>query len=204
MMVKIKTLCQEYLDERDNDLADKTKENTERAFRYLVEFAGNLLVDRVDFKTILHYRKWLFTTGRSKTTANIYLRSLQPVFKYAVGSGLLGCIPTAGVKQYRVTQRPIRVYSDWELRKMIAVAKPRWKAILLCAWTTGLRRGEILNLTRDNIRDGFVFVEPKREAKNTWLWESKTKKIRKVPLVRPLKEMLDEFSGLYPMLRPER
>ena len=202
-MVTLKTLCANYLHE-NFWLADSTKETTERAFRWLAESGGNLEIDRLKFEHIAAYKKWLIVTGRNKNTANIYLRALAPVFKWAVNLGLIGLDPTSGVQQFRITQRPIRVYSDWELRKMIAVAKPRWKAILLCAWTTGLRRGEILNLTRDNVRNGFVFVEPKRETKNGWLWEPKDKEIRKVPLVQPLKEMLDEIDGYYLMLSPTR
>jgi len=79
-MVTLKTLCANYLHE-NFWLADSTKETTERAFRYLAESAGNLEIDRLRFEHIASYKKWLLVSGRSKNTANIYLRALTPVFK---------------------------------------------------------------------------------------------------------------------------
>lgn len=204
-MVKLRTLCQNYLAE-NFWLAESTKETTERAFRYLIQAIGNRNIDRVNFKHCSHYKGWLLKTGRGRTTANIYLRSLSPVFFWAIRLGLLEQNPCCGVKQFKVTKRPIRVYEDWQIERMFRFASnKRWQAILLCARTTGLRRGEILNLTLDNIRGGFIFVEPKRDSKTTWLWEPKDKEIRKIPLIEPLAELIKSLgSRSYPMLSAAR
>lgn len=203
-MVKLKTICENYLNE-NFWLSESTKDTTERAFRYLATTVGNLNLDHVRFEHCQQYKGWLLKTGRSKTTANIYLRSLSPVFKWAILSRLIDDNPVANVKQFKVTRKPIRVYEDWEFLRMIRFApNDRWRAILFCARTTGLRRGAILNLTIDNIRNGFVYVEPKRDTKTTWLWEPKDKEIRKVPLIEPLAELLKSFGRLYPMISRER
>jgi len=204
-MVKLRTLCQNYLAE-NFWLAESTKETTERAFRYLIECIGNRNIDRVRYEHCSAYKGWLLKTGRCRTTANIYLRSLSPVFNWAILLKLLEANPVAKIKQFRVTKKPIRIYDDWQFERMFRFAPDdRWRAILLCAITTGLRRGAILNLTLNNIRGGFVFVEPKRDSKTTWLWEPKDKEVRKVPLIEPLAELIKSLgSHPYPMLRAAR
>jgi len=203
-MVKLKTLCENYLNE-NFWLAESTKDTTKRAFRWLADCIGNLNLDHVGFKHCQLYKGWLLKTGRSRTTANIYLRSLSPVFKWAILSKLIRDNPAANVKQFRITRKPIRIYEDWEFSRMLRYApNERWRAILLCARTTGLRRGAVLNITLDNIRNGFVYVEPKRDTKTTWLWEPKDKEIRKVPLIEPLEGLLKSFGRLYPMISRER
>ncbi len=207
-MVKLTTLCEAYLQEKRNELAWATRDNTERAFRLLALAVGDLLVDAVKYDHIARYKNWLVDGGRSRTTANIYLRCLNPVFAWAVLKGTIKLSPTMEVTQYRVTPKPVRVYDENQfIRMMRYVPKPskkdpqadiRWKAILLLARTCGLRRGEIFNLTRDNLRDGFVFVEPKSEGHYTFRWDPKVYKVRRIPLVDYLKDMLDTLACFYP------
>ena len=204
-MVKIKTLCDNYLQE-NFWLAASTKDTTRRAFDYLILYVGNLNINNLTFHHCSKYKGWLVATGRSKTTANIYLRSLSPVLTWAIQLKLIGVNPVADVKQFRVTRRPIRVYEDWEFERMFKCAPDkRWRAILLCARTTGLRRGEILNLTRANIRGDSIFVEPKSDSETTWLWEPKDKEIRRVPLIDLLADLIGSLgSHSYPMLSAKR
>jgi len=196
-MLKILTLCQRYFDE-NFWYAKKTKENATRAFRYLAEVVGNINVDRLDACGCEKFRNYLLRTGRSKNTANIYLRAIRPVLQWAVQQKLIRVNPAADIKPFRVTQKPIRVYEDWEFERMYRFApNERWRAILLAARTTGLRRGELLNLTLDNIRGDFIYVEPKRETKRTWPWEPKDREIRKVPIIDELRTLVQRLSDCY-------
>lgn len=199
-MVRLTTLCEAFFEE-NTWYANKTKENARRAFRYLSELVGNITVDRLDFGRCEKFRNWLWKSGRSKNTANMYLRALGPILDWAVQHRILRVNPAVGVKQFKVTQKPIRVYENWECERMYRAAPDdRWRAILLAARTTGLRRGELLNLTRKNIRQGFVYVEPKLQTKETWPWEPKDKAIRKVPLVDVLGSLLENLPCFYVFL----
>lgn len=204
-MVKTTTLCHHFLQE-NFWLAESTRSTIERAFDYFAQAVGNREIDRIESSDGEDYKGWFLKSKRSKTTANIYLRSVSRVLNWAVVRKLLTSNPIAGVKQFRITRRPIVAYEDWQIERMIRFAPNlRWRAIILTGWTTGLRRGAILNLTLNNIRNGFIFVEPKRNTAQTWEWEPKDKEIRKVPLVPELRRMLELLNGcLYPLLSPQR
>lgn len=200
------TLCHHYLQE-NFWLAESTRDTTERAFRYFVQAIGNREIDRVEPSDGEHFKGWMLKTYRSKTTANIYLRSISRVFNWAVEpKRILKQNPLSGIKQFRTTRKPIVAYEDWQVVRMIRFAPNlQWQGIILAAWTTGLRRGAILNLTLDNIRNGYVYVEPKRNSRTTWEHEPKDKEIRKVPLVSRLKSIIDLLNGyLYPFISQKR
>ena len=191
-MVKLRTLCESYLKEHFW-LGWSTRQTTERAFRYFALCSGNLTCDRLRFEHISEFKGWLVRTGRSRTTANIYLRSLKPVFGWAVNRRIIKDNPATEIREFKVTQRPIRIYEDWEFQRMLRYAPSAvWRLILIIGRTTGLRRGAILNLTRNNIRQGFIFVEPKKDTNHTWAWEPKDREIRKVPLIEGLGTLIEK------------
>lgn len=195
--MKLKTLCNHYLQE-NFWLADSTKDTTERACKYLALCVGNKEVDQLDYSDGERYKGWLLKTGRSKTTINIYLRSLSPVLNWAVlAKKLIRRNPIKGLKQFRITRKPIRIYEDAEVCRMLRFANLRWQGIILTAWTTGLRRGEILNLTLNNIRSGYIYVEPKRNTARTWEWEPKDKEVRKVPITDDVHHIITNLNRFY-------
>jgi len=206
-MIKATTLKQLFLEE-NFWLAENTKDTITRAVKYFVAACGNREIDRIEPADGERYKGWHLKTHRSKTTANIHLRSVKRLLNWAVETrGLIESNPLAVTKQFKSTRNPVVAYEAWQIERMIREAKSlRWKAILLAAWTTGLRRGALLNLTADNIREGFVFVEPKRKTGRTWPWEPKDKEIRQVPCVGLLQRMLDALCAdcYYPLLSPKR
>jgi len=204
MAVKLTTLCSSYL--RKNPwLADSTKDTAKRAFRYLAKAVGNLTIERLEFQHFERFKIYLLNAGGAKTSANMYLRAIGRTFNWAISSKLLKENPTVDVKQFKVTRKAIRIYEDWEFERMLRFApNDRWRGLLLCARTAGLRRGAVLNLTKNNIRNGFIYVEPKRNTKDTWEWEPKDKEIRKVPLVDALAEILRRLDCYYLFLSPRR
>lgn len=200
-MVKLTTLCQVYLQE-NFWLAQSTQETTERAFRWLAQCIGNCLVADLTADRLEHYKGWLLKTSRQKTTANIYLRAIKTVVAWAVlTKKIIEQNPVENVKELRVTRNPVRNYDDYQVERMLRFAPNiQWQGIILVGFTTGLRRGEILNLTWENIRQGFIYVEPKRNTKYTWEWEPKDKEIRRVPLVEPVGQMFSHFNRELPYL----
>jgi integrase len=205
-MIKATTLCQCFLEEHIFELADSTRETIERAFKYFAEAVGNRRIDKIEPADGDTFKTWHLRTHRSKTTANIHLRSISWVLNWAVKTKrLIQANPLAETRQFRVTRKPVRTYTAYQVDRMVRFASSdRWRTIILVAYTTGLRRGAILNLTLDNIRDGFVYVEPKRNTARTWEWEPKDKEIRKVPIPAGLAAMITELGCFYPLLLADR
>ncbi len=201
-MITSHTLCQLFIDENRWNYESSTIGTFQLAFRHFIDAVGNKRIDRIESEDGERFKTYLMETERSKTSANMWLRAIRRVFSWAVDpKNILPDNPLRRIRQFRITRNPVRFYEDWQIERMLRFAPDlRWKGIILCGWTTGLRRGAILNLTLDNIRDGFVHVEAKRKSERTWSWEPKTKEIRQVPIVDQLKEIIELLGCYYPFL----
>lgn len=68
-----------------------------------------------------------------------------------------------------------RVLTDEEFEKLSDKAADHLRPILLCAWETGMRRGEILSLSwpKVNLRENLITLESQ---------DTKTKQRRQIPI----------------------
>jgi len=205
-MLKSHTLCQLFVTENRYNYEQSSLDTFELAFRHFVSAVGDKLISRIEPADGERFKCWCIETGRSKTSANMWLRSIKRILNWSVeDKELLAVNPLAKARQFRITRNPVAFYSDYQVERMLRFAPDlRWKGIILCAWTTGLRRSAILNLTLDNIRDGFIYVEAKKQTERTWPWQPKTKEIRYVPLVEQLGLIIDSLGCYYPFLTYRR
>lgn len=209
----LEKLCAQYLTVREYELDEATKAGTRLACRSYDGMPEATPLLRLDKVAGNRFKNWLVASGRSMTTANIYLRAIHPVLQYGVEVGLWATHPWSEVKQFVVAEKPVTIYDDEQFERMLyflprptqddPVRDLRWLAILWGGRTTGFRRGALLNLTWDNIRGGLVWCEPKKQTDNTWPWVPKTKRIYKVPLAPQFREALDPFRDRhYPIVLP--
>ena len=82
----------------------------------------------------------------SKATINRELACLKKMLSYAVGEKWLASNPLSGYKLFKETQNRVRVVTPVEFKKVYNEAAATLKPILLIAYNTGMRRGEILKL----------------------------------------------------------
>jgi integrase len=204
-MLKATSLCQLFIEEMRCDYEQTTLDSKKLAFDHFVEAVGNKLIDRVEASDGQRFKSWGVDRGYSKNSINMWFRSIRRIFNWAVEKELIDVNPLETVKQMKVTHQAVRFYDDDQVGPMLRYARDlRWRAIILAAWTTGFRVGELFNVTRANIRDGCICVEPKGKTAGTWRWECKTKDIRRVPLVDDLAELMERLPCQYPFLRPAR
>ena len=79
-------------------MAASTLETAERAGRYAIAACGNLEIDQLEYSHGEQFRNWMLKTGRKKTSANIYLRSLQAVLSWATEKGIF--LPNPSESEY--------------------------------------------------------------------------------------------------------
>jgi len=153
----------------------------------LLEYFGDRRIDQITdwqaekYKTLRS--KDISRLGKpvSKATINRELACLKTMFNFAVKRKWLPSNPLSGLKLYREKLNKLRVVTNEEFAKVYDASSDLLKLILLTAISTGMRRGEILNLKRENVnfKQGYIYIE---DAKND--------ETRIIPMSRVLKQTL--------------
>jgi integrase len=84
-------------------------------------------------------------------TVEVVYRYLSTIFKAAVGDRLIASSPCVGIKLPKVEQDKVVPLDTVTVEKLIAATPPRFRALVVTAAGTGLREGELLGLTVDNV-----------------------------------------------------
>ena len=152
--------------------------------------------------------------GLSAATVVKVVRYLQGAFARGVDLKLVTANPflpqtktrRSGVKLPKIQKRRINTYKPHEVKAMIAAADAWWATLIRLAYTSGLRCGELLNLTWDDVdlEAATVTVAPKAvgsfevagETYPILPWTSKTYSTRTVPIPTETVEALREFKGM--------
>jgi len=123
----------------------------------------------------------------SKANINREIACLKKMLFYAVGEGWLSSNPLKGHKLlYKEVPKKIRVVSPEEFQRVYDEASESLKPILVTAYNTGMRTGEILALKWENVSltEGYIRVV-----------ESKNGESRYIPINRYLKEALKSVES---------
>jgi integrase len=155
--------------------------------RLLKKYFGRMLIGEINAYEIKEWRQWRLqhTTNRNtpvkKATVNRDLAFLKTMFNMAVQWGWLRENPAKKIKLLRGEEKRLRILDKDEISKLIKNASEHLKPILITAVSTGMRRGEILNLKWKHVdfSTGFIRVE-----------NSKNGEARNIPLNPYLKDTL--------------
>jgi integrase len=111
-------------------------------------------------KDISRYGKAL-----AKATINRELACLKHMFTKAIEWGLISSNPAKKVKLFPGKSNKLRVVSEAEFHKLYQAASHHLKPVLLCAYLTGMRKGELVKLKWEDVdlADGYIYV---KETKN--------------------------------------
>ena len=209
----ISELCMQYTN-FNKRIEESTAEATKRVFRRLVELLGDVKPETIGFRECEAFQRSILDAGCNAVSANIYVKTARPVFRWAMRNGWMEKDPFELVRLLPVPEGEIRVYEPDEFERLLIGCRSRlWQGRILFAKSAALRRGEISNLTLRDIdfEAGTITVRPKKETGETWRWVSKSKKVRVVPLADLVAKFLREyiFPSLpekqpYLMLSPER
>lgn len=187
------------------DLESSTIDLAEIACAYFLRVAGDLRVNRYTRRHTERFQEWVIGHGFSRTTANIYCKSVSSVFGWAVRREKLRRNPFAKVRMFKTIRRKNRIYSPDEIRALLSSCPNKlWQARIMLAVTTGMRAGEVLNLTVDDVDFGteVIYVQPKKETAHTWRWVPKDKEMRIVPLIPEAMQILVDIMAELPAGQP--
>jgi integrase len=157
------------------------------AFSHMVKaIGGDMPAKDVELDDLEDYQRYLYER-LSPSSVRSYIKAVRSVFNWACSRSYITSSPFEKLEIVKSRKRDIHIYTRNELEAMIAAtANTRHQAIIMAAYETGMRIGEILNVTFDDIEDGVIHVRRKKTTKHTWAWEPKNGEERDVPVTQTL------------------
>jgi len=175
----------------ENYAAQKSYRSFKRhAVRYLREAFGDMRLKEISYLDLETYRNKRKATPlasgklRTDATVNREMSALKHMLNKAVEWGMLEVSPfrKGSRLSFRENNQRHRYLMEADIEKLLNSCSAHLLPIVEIALHTGMRKGEILGLKWDQVRDGFIY-----------LWETKSGKSRQIPLdgraVQVLKEL---------------
>jgi len=156
----------------------------------LSEFFGNLLLSQItktkveESKQIRKGRLTYKGTPVSASYCNRELEVLRHLLRLATEEEIIPAAPP--VRLYKTNNARERVLSTEEYQRLLATSPRHLQRIIICAYETGMRAGEIKGLTWDKVDFKIGFVRLTAE-------DTKTNEKRAIPISPILQETLEEI-----------
>lgn len=187
-VTRFKTLAAWYLDLPEVKVKRSYAKDMMHCRRLEAHFGDRLLKDITPAMVEAYKQKRLSEIshrGKPTRPATVYreITTFKTIFNKAVGNGKAERNPAQGVKLLKENNKRDRVLSSEEYARLLVHCTEHLGPIVRLAYHTGMRRGEILNLTwgQVDLKEGFIRLEPEH---------TKTNEGRLVLLNRELVDML--------------
>ncbi len=176
----------EYLAFVKTNLAPKTHLSYSNTFKRLENYFGNRAMEEITAREIEFYKSSRASTV-SANTVNHELRMLRAFLNKLVDWKLLRESPCAKVKDIRVVDETRAFLSTDELDKLLKYLKGSFlHDIVLFAAMTGMRRGEIVNLSWNDVDTERKLIV----VRSSGSYQTKAGKIRTIPMNSTVVQLL--------------
>jgi integrase len=190
-----KTTVKELLDKYEENFKDQASFETFK--KYCIEtlekhFGEETRLSNIRYVDLETYRNHLMQKltrhkgKRADASVNREIATLRHIFSKAVEWDMMDQNPFEKGKSLllKVNNQRIRYLTEDEIDRLLDECKSQkhLHRIVTCAINTGMRRGEILTLRWDQIRNGFIYLE-----------KTKNKNNREIPINDDLAEALKEI-----------
>jgi len=203
--ITLEDFAAEHAHITQGQVASRTLRDQMRALKLLIQQVGGPI--RLGEVSPRHAESFIASRLRRKlapATVNKDIRTLKRVFNLAIQPrGYLpqGSNPFRNVKPRKYAEKPKRFVSPAEFGALMnATENNWWRALLTVAYATGLRRGEILNLTWNDIdfEGHCVRVSPKTNTDQLLEWEPKDHECRIIPAPHQVMRLLMDLRAESP------
>lgn len=169
----------------ENEIIPQKKINTQKTntncLRKLLSVFADAPLDEITPKHIRDYLAWRGNNG-AKLAANNEVTLFGHIWRYAREWEYTDKpSPTLDVRKYKINKRSSYI-SDELFTFVYEKADPMLKDLLGVAYLTGQRPVDVVNLTKANVNNGFLF-----------LTQEKTQAKVKIALMGQLKEIIDRL-----------
>ena len=141
--------------------SERTQEDQARQLTKLGKVFGAMRPDHI---TVQHVYQYMDARSHFPTAAKHEVSLLGHVFVKAIRWGAATKNPAHGIEKPKCKPRE-RYVTDAEFLAVRALANPRLQIAMDLALLTGLRRGDLLSLTRDSLTDEGLLVKSKKTVK---------------------------------------
>jgi integrase len=203
--MKLSELLEDYLEWTRTQIEPSTAKTAKYCMKDFIAAIGDIYADGVTYKHCERFHQYCVDRGLRPASVNTHIKLIKRIFSLAVKRGQLQQNPFNGVPLLKVPKKAVRVFSKDEFDRILEATHSRiWKARILLAKTAGLRKGEVLNLTLNDVdfAKGKVIVQPKDDTKYTWRWVVKDKDRRELPLVNQVAQLLIDIQTELPEGQP--
>jgi len=191
-------LLADYLEQTRTQIEPSTADSAAYRMRDMISAVSNKYAGEVTYRDCESFQQHCIDKGLSPASVNTHIKMVKRIFSLAVKRGQLERNPFDAFPLMKVPQKAIRLLSQNEIQRLLTAAKdPVWKAKIMLSKTASLRRGEVLNLTINDVDfdKGKVIVQPKPDTDSTWRWVVKDKERRELPLIESVAQLLADITA---------
>jgi integrase len=161
-----------WLDEREKDVTAQSYSDYHRAVKVAVAALGDRAEQpfrRITQADVEGIKTAFAATGATGCTINKQFAVIRRIFQSAVDCGALDLNPAKSIKSVSTSDSETRLpFTVPEVRSLIAAApSPEWAGLITLASQTGLRCGDLRELTTDNVAGGWLTIQPGKTSKST-------------------------------------
>jgi len=188
--VKLVDFIKEYLAFSKTNKRPKTYTLDQMATRNFLKLYDSLFLNEI---TSLHLEK--YKNARldevSASTVNRELDTFKSMFAMAEKWGYIHKNPAQNVKKFKQPPGRLRYLSEDEIRKLLNECKTDYlRTILIIALNTGMRKGEILNLSWNDLDFNNRLIH---------IYETKNNERRDIPMNNFVFETLSSYRAKQPL-----
>jgi len=206
--MKLTNFVEDSLRRTGDQIRESTHREYQSTMKNFIRLIGDIDYRQVSLTDAERYRQMCLDKGNSPATVKKKLTEIKCVFSTAVARDLLDENPLKRIKMPKCPQNEINIYRDNECQRILKAAQDltkrsnerkrlRWDLLIVIALSTGLRRGELLNCTWQDIdfAEQTIKVSPKANTGETWEWRVKDTDLRILPLTDALTQLLVDHQS---------